>query len=82
MIQRLLFGLIFIALGALAAGWWHNRVLIVEQESARINAFMSAGARFTAQDGQALCERVAELEKHSIGFQRSGIHPLPCEFGK
>ncbi|HOW75603.1 MAG TPA: hypothetical protein PK959_06685 [Candidatus Competibacteraceae bacterium] len=42
--------------------------------------FFKAGPRFTAQDGQALCERVAALERHSIGFQQSGSISPPCRF--
>lgn len=34
-------------------------------------SFMNAGPRFTAQDGQALCERVAKLEPQ----------PQPCRYG-
>lgn len=44
--------------------------------------FVNQGPRFTAHDGQALCERVAELEKHSIGFQQSGIVSPPCRFAR
>lgn len=44
------------------------------QLDSQANTFMSQGARFTARDGQALCERVAALE--TIG----GIHPLPCHY--
>lgn len=39
-------------------------------------AFMAQGARFTAADGQALCERVAALERHA------GLNPLPCHYGE
>lgn len=48
----------------------------------QLHRFMSAGPRFTAQDGQAMCERIAELEKHSIGFQRSGIKSPPCAYNQ
>lgn len=34
--------------------------------------FVSKGPRFTAQDGQALCERVAKME----------TNPAPCEYGR
>lgn len=44
--------------------------------------FVNAGGRFTDADGQRLCERVAELEKHSIGFQQSGIVSPPCAYVK
>lgn len=29
----------------------------------KLNSFVNKGPRFTASDGQGLCERVAELEK-------------------
>lgn len=80
MINRLLFVATFVAIGVLTAGWWHNRSLIEMQKAEKIAAFMSAGPRFTAEDGQRLCERIAELEKHSIGFQRSGIVSPPCNY--
>lgn len=46
----------------------------------QLHRFISAGPRFTAQDGQTLCERVAELERHSIGFQQAHIPSPPCRF--
>lgn len=36
--------------------------------------FVNAGPRFTAQDGQELCERIAKIE-HQLGFI-----PSPCEY--
>lgn len=42
--------------------------------------FKQQGARFTAQDGQALCERVRALEQASIGFQQAGKVSPPCQF--
>ena len=81
-VARTLFIVIFILLGALAMGWWTNRENIANQQLERINSFIAAGPRFTAKDGQELCERIAELEKHSIGFQQSGIVPQPCNFLK
>lgn len=44
----------------------------------QVYGFMHQGKRFTAKDGQKLCERVAVLEKQSIGFQQSVIMPVPC----
>ena len=41
----------------------------VEQQT-KLERFVAKGARFTAQDGQALCERVAKLEPN----------PQPCEY--
>ncbi len=37
----------------------------------RTSRFVSKGARFTADDGQALCERVRALEQN----------PQPCGYG-
>lgn len=34
--------------------------------------FVAQGARFTAADGQALCERIRQLEQN----------PKPCEYNK
>ena len=36
----------------------------------QLHRFINAGPRFTAADGQALCERVQKLEPQ----------PLPCEY--
>lgn len=86
MMQRLLFLTIFALIGALGYGWWFNnyRIITVQQErdQERINAFMAKGARFTAQDGQALCERVRTLEQLSYGFRDSGLKRLVCEYGQ
>lgn len=43
----------------------------VEQQTI-LAKFISKGPRFTAQDGQALCERVQKLEPQ----------PQPCRYGK
>lgn len=43
-------------------------------------AFVQAGPRFTAEDGQALCERVTALERESIGFQQAGRASPPCSY--
>ena len=40
------------------------------QMSQRIDMFMSKGPRFTAADGQALCERIQKLEPN----------PQPCAY--
>lgn len=71
-------------------GWWKLLVLLLLGVSlvstwmqlAQIQAWVNRGGRFTDRDGQALCERVAELEKHSIGFQQSGIVSPPCAFAR
>lgn len=36
----------------------------------QLHQFVNAGPRFTAADGQKLCERVAALEQH----------PMPCNY--
>lgn len=36
----------------------------------RFQSFVAKGPRFTAQDGQVLCERIQKLEPR----------PLPCEY--
>ena len=86
MVNKIMFGVTFVALGALAAGWWHNdrRIVLAQQdrEKAELKAFMAVGARFTAQDGQKLCERIVRLEAVSYGFRDSHLPPLPCEFVK
>ena len=40
------------------------------QQLDQANRFIQQGARFTAQDGQALCERVQKLEPQ----------PQPCRY--
>lgn len=40
------------------------------QQTAKIESFMHKGPRFTAADGQALCERVQKLEPQ----------PQPCRY--
>lgn len=47
----------------------------------QIYAFMSAGPRFTAQDGQELCQRVQALEKYSYGFHDAGKRVDSCNYG-
>lgn len=42
--------------------------------------FMAQGPRFTAQDGQALCERVRALEARSYGFEGAGQMPTACHY--
>lgn len=43
--------------------------------------FVHQGARFTAADGQALCQRVQALERHSYGYRDAGQAPLSCDYG-
>lgn len=82
MMHRILFVLIFVSLGALANGWWTNREHIIAHQAAKVDAFIAAGPRFTAKDGQKLCEALREIAKYSTGFQQSG-KPLPtCDYGE
>lgn len=68
--------------------WWKVLVialLIVSLGSTwlqveRIQRWANQGARFTAQDGQALCERVKALEAASYGFRDAGKAPLTCNY--
>lgn len=79
--NKVIFFLIFISIGALSYGWWYNRSMIQKQHDTKLQTFIDAGPRFTAQDGNALCEALREVAKHSIGFQQSG-KPLPdCNYG-
>ena len=55
-----------------AASTWHQ----LEQ----MNRFAAQGPRFTAQDGQALCERVRALEATSYGYRAVGKLPLTCDY--
>lgn len=67
--RKLLIGLLlFIAVLPLGFQFWQSW------------SFQQQGPRFTAQNGQELCERVAELEKYSIGFRQSGIKRNPCTY--
>ena len=77
--DRLLFLLVFVAIGALSYGWWRNdhRIVVAQQE--KIQQFMAAGGRFTANDGKELCEFTNRIAEHSIGFQKSGLPLLDCE---
>lgn len=78
--ERIAIVVIFMVTGALAYGWWYNNQNITKHLQNQIVSFMSAGPRFTAKDGQELCERVRALESSSIGFQRDGKRPLECAY--
>lgn len=43
--------------------------------------FVHQGPRFTAIDGQELCERVRALEMDSYGYRDAGKKPLDCQYG-
>jgi hypothetical protein len=79
MVNRIIFIIIFAAIGALGFGWWYNdhRISIAQQE--KLEAFVNAGPRFTAYDGVELCEFQNLLATHSIGFQQSGLPLLDCK---
>jgi hypothetical protein len=80
MVNRILFGLTFVAIGALSYGWHYNNQRIARHYQERIESFINAGPRFTAKDGQKLCERVRELEKLSRGFKESGKLSVDCDY--
>jgi len=46
----------------------------------KIQSFVSAGPRFTAADGQVLCEQVKALEAASYGYRDAGKTPLACDY--
>ena len=46
----------------------------------KIQSFVAAGPRFTAADGQVLCERVKALEAASYGYRDAGKTPLACDY--
>ena len=72
--------LIGFVLGALVAGFLWNRIEIAMMHDVKLEQFLAAGPRFTAQDGQRLCERVAQLEQQSIGFKQSGLATTVCDY--
>lgn len=61
--------LIFVAFSVTFQGW-------------QVLKFVNAGPRFTAIDGQELCERVRTLEQQSYGYRDAGKKPLACDYGK
>lgn len=48
----------------------------------QLHRFVNQGPRFTARDGQALCERVKALEAASYGYRDAGHVPLRCNYGQ
>ena len=78
-LNRMVFLLIFSALGALAFGWWKNDQRIISAQNEKVNQFISAGGRFTTNDGKELCEFANIIAVHSIGFQQSGLPLMDCE---
>jgi len=51
------------------------------QTQQQVKSFVAVGPRFTAQDGQELCERVKALEVYSYGYRDAGKKPLDCRYG-
>lgn len=47
----------------------------------KIQSFVAAGPRFTAADGQVLCERIKALEAMSYGYRDAGKTPPDCRYG-
>jgi len=70
--------------------WWKGWVILLLLASlvstwiqvAGIQRWIAVGGRFTDQDGQALCDRVRNLEQYSYGYRDAGKAPLNCEFVK
>lgn len=56
--------------------------LQVAQTQQQVKSFVAVGPRFTAQDGQELCERVKALEAASYGYRDAGKKPLACDYLK
>jgi hypothetical protein len=68
--------------------WWKGLILLLLMVSffttwaqlAQIQRWMGRGARFTAQDGQALCERVKALEAVSYGYRDAKLQSQDCHY--
>lgn len=60
--------------------FWLIVLWLVAVQAAQYNHFMSRGPRFTAYDGQELCERVKLLEDASYGLHDKGLPKLPCDY--
>lgn len=82
MVNKILFVVTFAAVGALAYGWYYNNQRIITAQQIFIDKFVSAGPRFTAHDGQELCERIRELELYSYGYKDAGRKPLDCHYSQ
>lgn len=50
------------------------------QQLDQASRFIQQGPRFTAQDGQVLCERIRALEQASYGYRNAGKTPLACDY--
>lgn len=78
MISKILSAISFVGVIGIIS---YEYVQAVEMQQ-RIQVFVAKGPRFTAQDGQTLCERVKALEERSYGFRDAGKTPLDCEYNK
>ncbi len=63
---------VYLIVFAVMMGMWTWQVLSYFEFQEQVKQFQSKGPRFTAVDGQALCERIAALEKE----------PKECNFAK
>lgn len=54
---------IYLLIFAMMMGMWTWQVIHYFQFQEQVQKFQSKGPRFTAVDGQALCERIRKLEK-------------------
>lgn len=60
-------------------GYEYLQVIHTQQ---KLQTFVNAGPRFTAQNGQELCERVKALETVSYGYRDAGKKPLDCSYNQ
>lgn len=81
-INKILFVITFAAVGALAYGWYYNNQRIIMAQEVFIEKFINAGPRFTAYDGQELCERIRELELYSYDYKNTDRKPLNCHYSQ
>ena len=71
--------ILYLALLAALASYEYVQDMWLQNQ---ITRFMTQGPRFTAFDGQALCERIRALEEFSYGYRDAGRLPLDCDYGK
>ena len=68
--------------------WWKILVILLLMMSFfttwmqldNLKRFMAKGPRFTAKDGQELCERVRALEQVSYDYRDAGKKPMDCKY--
>ena len=63
---------VYLLVFAIIMATWTFQVIGYFEFQAEVKKFAAKGPRFTAVDGQALCERIQKLEKE----------PKPCEYGR